>query len=414
MESSVKLPQRTLSYGFASLLPQICYLIVLGGLALFSAQHPKYGWDMLGYIGVIASWHTSDGNAIHESAYSAIKKLPEYGELIGTTASSPVESVGFSSYRADAARSSAYFVQQLRFYSVKPLYVLAVAALHRCGLAYPTSFAMLSAVAYFATGVVTWIWLSHYWSGWLTTLFAALIMVNPELAAVGRSATPDAFALMFVAWGLYLLLEFPKSISGPLLLLTSIWVRPDTLILVGLLLIMSLWLRVIPAGVSGSQVILSPAALRIGITKNWPWFSLMLLLLVSYLAIQLAARPYSWSTLFYHSFVAFLSAPADVVVKVTPRMYLHTFATSARTLVGNTDLGLIVLLEILAALLHTIRRYRLGTAVILLAIFIHFIFYPSDSARFHAAAQLFIPVSLLIACAHVISPASRLPDSATA
>lgn len=413
MESTVKLPQRMLSYGYASLLPQICYLIFLGGLALFSVQHPKYGWDMLAYIGVIESWHTSSDSAIHDSAYSAIKVLPEYNQLIGSTACQPVDSGGISSYRADAAHSSAYFIQQLRFYSVKPLYVLAVAALHRSRLAYPASFAMLSAFAYFATGVVTWIWLSHYWSGWLTTLFAALLIINPELMSVGRSATPDAFALMFVAWGFYLLFEFPNSISGPLLLLISIWVRPDMLILVGLLLVMSLWLRVTPAGVSGSQVILSPAALRIGITKNWHWFSLMLLLLVSYLAIQLAARPYSWSTLFYHSFIAFLPAPADVVVKVTPGMYLRVFAASARTLVGNTDLGLIVLLGILAAFLHTIRRYCLGTAVILLAVFAHFILYPSDSARFHAAAQLFIPVSLLIACAQVISPPSRLPDPAT-
>lgn len=366
---------------------------------------------MLGYIGVIESWHTSNSDAIHESAYSAITKLREHSELTGSSACQQVEAGGLSSYRADAANNSAHFVQQLRFYSVKPLYVLAVAALHRSGLAYPRSFVLLSVVAYFAVGVVTWIWLSRYWSGWLTTVFVALVMMNPELVSVGRSTTPDAFALMFVAWGLYLLFEFPGSISGPLLLLISIWVRPDELILVGLLLVMSLWLRVIPAGASSSQVTSAPDSFRMGIAKNWQWFFLIVVLLLSYGALQFVARPYSWSILFYHSFIAFLPMPADVVVKVTPRMYLHVVAASVRTLLGNTDLALIFLLGILAALLHAIRSYRLGTAVILVAGFIHFLLYPSDSARFHATAELFIPVSLLIACALRISPARQPSDS---
>jgi hypothetical protein len=414
MKSTLSLSQRLLSYAHASLLPKVCYVMFLGAAALFSLQHPKYGWDMLGYMGVIESWHTSNSNAILESAYSAIKTLPEYSQLTGSSACQPFEVGGLSSYRADVAHNSAHFVQQLRFYSVKPLYVLAVAALHRSGLAYLKSFVLLSVVSYCAVGIVTWIWVSRYWSGWLTTVFAALVMMNPELVSVARSTTPDAFALMFVAWGLYLLFEFPRSVSGPLLLLISIWVRPDELILVGLLLVMSLWLRVIPAGASSSQVKSIPASFRMGIAQNWQWFFLIVVSLLSYGALQFVSRPYSWSILFYHSFIAFLPMPADAIVKITSRMYLHVFAMSVRTLLGNTDLALTVLLGILAALVQAIRSYRLGTAVILFAGFLHFLLYPSDSARFHATAELFIPISLLIACAPRVYPAGQLPDSPVA
>jgi hypothetical protein len=96
-------------------------------------------------------------------------------------------------------------------------------------------------------------------------------------------------------------------------------------------------------------------------------------------------------------------------------MYLHVFAMTVRTLLGNTDLALIVLLGILAALVQAIRSYRLGTAVVLFAGFLHFLLYPSDSARFHATAELFIPI---FASDRLRSPGlslrGQLPDSPVA
>ena len=393
--------QRLVSYVTGSFLPQVSYVVLLGGAAFFAATHPKNGWDMLGYIGVIESWHTSDNNAVHDAAYSAIRHLPEYNELTGN---SPCEPSVFTSYRADVAQNSAHFVQQLPFYSVKPLYLLAVSVLHRGGLSYPRSFAFLSVIGYFCTGVITWMWLSRYWPKWLSTVLGGLLVINPEIVSVGRSTTPDALALMLIALGLYLLMESPNSTSGPVLLLFSIWVRPDALILVGLLLGTSLLLQVVPSGSFKSSGVLGKLLpFRVRMRGTWKWLILCGLALLSYVAIQFFAHPYPWRILFYHSFVTSLVAPRDATVSITPQMFLRTLAASARTILGNSGLAVLLVMGTLGALLHTVRNYRYVTVAMMVSVPLHFLLYPSDAFRFHVAATFFVPISLLIACAQYAS-----------
>lgn len=380
-----------------SALPVGIYVVALIAGTTFVGTHPRYGWDMLGYVGVIESWHTSDSRLIQYTAYSAIRQVPEYSELTGAAACQPE---AYGAYRADLAHNSEHFSQQLIFYSVKPLYVLIVSAIHRLGLSYAKSFAVVSAVSYFALGWITWLWLSRYWPKWPTLGFCVLVMIDPEIMAVGRATSPDALALAALGSSLFLLLEYPASIWGPCLLLISLWIRPDALILVGALLITLLLLQVdseLQFGNGGAADFIN--LFWIQLKRNRGWLLLAATASLSFIIIQWAGRPYSWRVLFYHSFIGYLVAPADSIVRVTPQMFVRILAVNFRTLLGNSAIAMVLLMGFLVTLLHPRQNYRFVTVAVIASVLLHFFFYPSDAARFHVPATFFVPVSLLVACA---------------
>ncbi len=181
-----------------SVLPLVTYVIFLGAGAIFVGSHQKFGWDMLAYIGVIESWRTSDSTLIQNQAYSSIRSLPDYDQLRGNGTCLPPDYV---SYRTDVAHNSNHFAQQLPIAAIKPLYVIILSVLHRGGLSYVRSFAIISAVVFCGLGAITWLWLSLYWSKWAATMFGFLLLVNPEILSIIRSTSPDALALMFLIFG---------------------------------------------------------------------------------------------------------------------------------------------------------------------------------------------------------------------
>jgi hypothetical protein len=390
-----------------NLLPLLIYLSVLCLAALFIAKHPKVGWDMIGYIGVIESWHTSDGEVILHQAYSAVEKLPDYGELTGNDKCQPAP---YTSYRSDVAHNSAHFIQQLPILSIKPLYVVFVSVLLKAGFSYIQAFEILSAASYFLLGMLAWLWLSRYWSDCATTVFACLLIFNPEMVSVVRSTAPDGLSLVLISLGIYLLLEHSSSIWGPIVLIASIWVRPDSLILVGLLFVTCVLLREKPRTAVGKGRGKSRSMVDV-IKNNLDWLLLCTLALGSYWSIQFFAHFYSWSTLFYHSFVGYLVTPSDTTVHITPRLYFQTVGTNAKTLVGNTELVVFLLMGAVALLLHTLESYRYVTACLVVAMFTHFLFFPTDSPRFHVALAFFAPISMLIACAQYVTRPYLRPNS---
>jgi hypothetical protein len=380
-----------------TVLPIALYVLVAVFTALFSFLHPFAYWDMLGYIGVIESRSTSDATKIHDVAYSAIRHLRTYDDLIGSDTASP-----YAPYRSDMARDSIHFTQQLPFYALKPLFVSAVASVHRMGISFPDSFAVVSVGAYALLACVVWFWLYRYFGAWQCVLFGCLLIANPAIISVSRSPVPDALSLSLIAVGMYLVLEHPQTARGPLLLLVSIWVRPDALVLVEFVFFAMLMLSIAP-----KHQLARPAAWRKSALAQKrvisEWLALDILGLLSYFTIQVAGKSYSWKILFYHSFVRFMPAPTDSSIAITPHIYLHTFASNAATLWGNSALGYTFFIAILAIFLHRSPCYRLVTAALLVSVVVHFALYPSDEPRFHIATEFFGSLSLIIACAAHIS-----------
>jgi len=352
-----------------ALIWAVIYFTLVTGLASYAYRYPDNAWDMLGYMGVIASWRTTDASAIHEEAYSAIHSKPKYAALVGNDAT--------SEFHRDVAHDSAHFVQQLRFYSIKPLYCIAAAGVHRAGFSLPGSLLLISLFSFICYALLAWVWLRKYIGEPWCTVFSGLLILTPPLFQLGRIGTPDALELLLLVSGLYLLLERSKAAAGCTLFLVAIWVRPDAIVFVGFLFCVLFFLRIIDVA---------------------EWATFCALALMSYGLIQVCARPYPWGVLFQNSFIGFLAAPGDAVVHITPRIYASTMAHNAWALVKSFSITLMFCIGLIAILLHGRRPYRLITATVLTAAIIHFFLYPSTEIRFYALPTFFVPLSLLLAC----------------
>ena len=352
----------------AALAPAVLYFFVAAALASYAFLWPSNNWDMLPYAGVIASWQTSDADAIHRDAYASIRGLPEYAVLVGT---GPV-----SKFKHDIFSDSIHFVQQLPFYSIKPLYCLLLAGLHRFGFSFPQSMAITSVCSFVILCVLTWFWLRRYLTQSQSMAFAALLVISPPIYTVARLASPDALGLMLFALALYLFLESSHVVTGATILLLTLWVRPDSLILTGLLFCVLLLLKKIDFA---------------------EWFTFCAMALLSYWVIRVFAGPYSWSVLFHNSFITELTAPGNATVEITARTYFFTIAQNGWTLLKSTSLTLVFLMGLLALMLHRRRSYRFMTAIILLSEILHFEMYPSIEHRFYTLSTFFFPLSLVVA-----------------
>jgi hypothetical protein len=372
----------------AALAPAALYFFVAAGLALYAFVWPSNNWDMLPYAGVIASWQTSDADAIHRDAYASIRGLPEYAVLIGTAPA--------SEFKHDIFSDSTHFVQQLPFYSIKPLYCLLLAGLHRLGFSFPRSMAITSVFSFVILCVLTWFWLRRYVTQSQSMACAALLVISPPIYTVARLASPDALNLTLVALALYLFLESSHVVTGATILLLTLWVRPDSVILTGLLFCV-LWLLK-----------------KIDFAE---WFTFCALALLSYGVIRVFAGPYSWSVLFQNSFITELTAPGNATFDVTARTYFFTIAQNGWTLLKATSLTLVFLMGVLALILHRSRGYRFVTAIILLSEILHFGMYPSTEHRFYTLSTFFFPLSLVVACQNYflrqgrgVWPTREMPD----
>lgn len=357
------------AWKIAALVPAALYFFVAAGLALYAFVWPSNNWDMLPYAGVIASWQTSDAAAIHRDAYASIRGLPEYAVLVGTAPP--------SEFKHDIFSDSIHFVQQLPFYSIKPLYCLLLAGLHRLGFSFPRSMAITSVFSFVILCVLAWFWLRRYVTPSLSMACAALLVISPPIYTVARLASPDALNLTLVALALYLFLESSHVVTGATILLLTLWVRLDSVILAGLLFC-ALWLLK-----------------KIDFAE---WLTFCALALLSYGVIRVFAGPYPWSVLFQNSFITELTAPGNATFHVTARTYLFTVAQNAWTLLKATSLTLVFLMGVLALILHRRREYRFVTAIILLSEILHFGMYPSTEHRFYTLSTFFFPLSLVVAC----------------
>ena len=367
--------------GALKLASVLIYILIIAGLTAYALLRPNNYWDMLAYIGVVESWHSSDPHVIHDVAYSSVQGLPEYKSLVGID---PV-----SKYNQRVAADSFDFVQQLPIYSIKPLYCMILAALHRGGLSYTTALNLISAGSFVGLALLAWFWFHQYLDEWWCTVFATLLVVSPPIYTAGRFATPDALELVLVIFGLYMMLEHSYTAAGGVFLILAVWARPDAMIVVGVIFFTLLYLKII---------------------DYWEWGTFGLLTLFTYGVIRVFGGPYSWGIFFYHAFVGVLTEPANMVVHVTPRMFLMISAQNGWTLVKSTSIALVFFMGVLAIGLHRRRSYRFITAAVLMSEILHFLPFPSYSNRFYMVSTFFAPLSLVLACSGSLLKKPEAPE----
>ena len=105
---------------------------------------PYYNWDIIGYVGVAYSFVEDKAELVHTKTYSEIKEnVPssQYSLLIG-------QGSGSKLYKSAVARNPENFVQQLPFYSVKPLYPTLMLLLKWLGIDLVSASVLISQTSY--------------------------------------------------------------------------------------------------------------------------------------------------------------------------------------------------------------------------------------------------------------------------
>jgi hypothetical protein len=341
---------------------KILYLVFFLFLSAWAVFQPQYTWDLVGYIG--SSVDSTDPVVIHDTAFNAIRGI-----------SSPDMQVD-NPYRVDVAANPFHFTEQLPFYSIKPVYVLLVKAVHRAGMSFPRSTVAVSAGSNFLLAVLLWVWLSRYLSAWACAAACSLIMLSPNILALSRWPTPDCLATLIAATGLYLILERSAYFWGSSLLVIDVWTRTDALILAGIVFALLLVLR------------------KLDVAQ---FACLCILALGSYFAINHFAGSYNWSTLFYNSFLGGVPAPGEMIIHLSRSAYLHQVIRGSFLWLIYGSFALYLLLGGLAIWMNRASLYSYAIAAVISARALSYFLYPNGDQRYTAVLYVVILVALVIA-----------------
>lgn len=359
------------------------YFVLIAMLAGLCLLKPTYNWDLLGYMGSALSWSESNPERLHSEVYEeAASEIPSAQFLALTQ----------GSYRADMAHSPTDYDQQLPFYAVRPIYTGLMAFLHRLGLSLVHSAYTISALSYLATALLLYVWLARYFPLPVAALYAGLISISPPLFGIARLATADSLSAALLLGALFSLLELDHKRWFFALMLLSVYARSD---------------NVVFSAAAGGFLLYDRD--RLGFTAS-ELLLFLSLCIASYLGISYYSGNYGWSTVFYHTFVHLLTAPARTPVHISPRNYFAALKTGTET-VGDSGLALWAVLGLLAfrlwrQQLAQARRIRVFLLATLATIGMRYILFPLLINRFLAAFDVFTLVMVLIGASLCLRPSS--------
>jgi len=340
------------------------YAVMIGVVAALALVRPYHNADMVAYIG--SAIRSNDFEEIYTRTYTTLKaSVPphHFDELT-------------VSYSADQGVNAIRFGEIIPFYSIKPIYVLAVQVLHFFGIPFVLATVLISVLSYIGVA-----WLLWKWIGWL----AYVVVIGPPLIGLVRYSTPDGLNLLLAMLAFWLICERRSYFWGSTILLVCVWCRTDMVILSGLVFF-SLWL------------IKKIDVAEFGV--------LSALALASYWFINHLAGSFGWATLFAYSFLGggAFTPPGEAIIHVTPKIYITTAFENlhALELLAYTNIGLIqsglflfVLFAVLAIRFQEDQVYRTLTLASLTAMVVHFLCLPSPDFRYYAPMCLFQTVSFI-------------------
>lgn len=276
----------------------LLYAIALAVVIAWTQTQLDYRFDVLGYIGAALQLSGFDAAGLHAEAYRQVRAaVPAtlYNQMVTVDA-----------YHADVAANANHFVQQLPFYQIRPLYNALLAVLHALGLNLVHATMLVTAAAYAVIGALLFVWFTRHLGAVYGAAAAWLLAVSAPLTQAARAGTVDLLSAALVFAALYALIEHKRVRVFAGLLLLSLLTRSDNIFLVAMFAVYF--------------AVAAPIALRpprIHVVS----FALAASALIA--VIHAAAGYYGWPTLFYHTFVTPLPAPAETIVSITPRAYWH-------------------------------------------------------------------------------------------
>lgn len=354
---------------FAAPIGVVLFSLYMLLTAAATVAFPDPNWDMLPYIAAAGEATHPTPDALHAYAYDSVKAAVSPGDYLALTDDG-------GGYRSHMASDPTGFHSMLPMYRVKFLYIELLEQLEKV---MPPVDAMraIQAASVLMFGGVMLLWLRSARALALAPLAVAALIVA-EFAYVARSNSPDLLASALLLAGLYAHTRKREIMAGTLLFL-AVLVRPDNVIFVGVLAVLSIAFRQWSAGVLAGSVASFAAYFAI---SHW------------------AGHPGWWPHLYFSSIEQQFNMDGfEPVFSVAA--YAKAFVSAVvRSLVFNTWVGVAVLA--LAAWYVTDRagfkldrRAGLLLAALVLAVLAKFVIFPIHDNRIYFPNL--IPPFLLLA-----------------
>jgi hypothetical protein len=326
-------------------------------------------------VGVAQTYSIENAEALHHATFADIESSVPTDVFAELTTS--------SDYRIAIAASPVQFVQQLPFYTTKPLYPVLMTAVANFGTTLTAASVIVSRAAYCLVGVLCLLWLSRHYGPLAAAVATALLVSTPIVLDLSRFSTPDALSTLVLLGGTFLLLESRLPRVALAVLVLSILVRPDNVLFV---------------------VTLAAIGLLRWDRARGTWATAIVLAGLVYSALSAYSGDYGWPTLLYHGFVERLLEPATAEVEIGTLDYLAILARGSHPVVMNRlsySFLLFVLLNLVTLRLAATSGSTGGAhtdvlAAVLVYSGLHWLAFPSQKERLLAACFVIVVLMLLV------------------
>jgi len=350
----------------------IIYLLLISVITVFSVTKADYNWDVLAYAGCVFSFESTNADTVHKSAYELFKNTVDEKTYLLQTAG--------NKYRETLSECTDCFYQTLPFYKIKLLYIILIYGLYKSGINLFFSLAVISGLFYFLTSLVIYLWL---WKiirdEFYSFLPAVFLSVSPYLINASSNPTPDLLAGFFIFLAVFILLERNNFYLFALLMVLSLFVRPDNIFLFAILIGVLITNNQYSKHRKLMYLSISLGALIVVITNIW-------------------SGNYSYSTLFYHSFVEKLTKPAEFNSIINPSIYIKGLLNWVFFFKYSMAALQFVILSIAIYIkIHSDDEIKNDLEFLVLiamglSIIIHYILYPVMDDRYFIAQYLVIDI----------------------
>ena len=322
------MPIRSGRFWFAISLA--AFIVSFGVATALGFLKPYKNWDMVAYAGSAISWQEREQAVIYQRTMQDVKQAVsgrQYKEITENALS----------------KDPGNFIQNLPFYTSKPVYVAGVWLTRAMGLTrtYAAATWVLSALSFACFAILLLGWRPEYIhrSVWLLVLAAFCWFGNHPLSIMARFSTPDSMALIPIFGAFLSLFRLKHPRLGIALILFAILIRPETAVLAVMLAAICFMMEKSLAPLTWTQ------SAVMGISA-----------IILFFLIQKLFGGYGYQKFFYYTYVRIIPNPADVEVHLTLADYWCGLLTGLNNILTDSRLLPFLSLSAIAGFFHFLRR----------------------------------------------------------
>ena len=326
------------------------YVLFLVLLSLHAYYNTAYDWDICGYMG-------SALRLFEDHPDSLLPDIIDADMQRGMSVKDYEKGIMRIPLSHLLQKRPDWYVQQFRFYHRRVLYYSLVYGGYRLGLRFATAARLLSVGCVFGIGLLIWFFVGRR-TGWaiLTVLVAAV----PTQAYILK---PGALCSLMTLGAIFLLLADRYKYWAFVLLMVSLLVRPDNLILVGMILVFF--------GIIRREI--------------WNYWLCVVFGVVIFVATTALFPLYDYAIGFHHTFYGFIANPADARLSLGYLLwkpYLYAFHRGLYFALTTNFYCILFLAFLVFRYLREDSVMRSFLLVVVTAMFFHYVLWPVVWPRF--------------------------------